>query len=150
MKAPPFICGWLFSSVYLPRDWIPASLFLPLPPSSSAHFSYFSDSNNSKKLTPAGVRAVRGGAVIREKYGLYAGAVAPLPLASRCCFHLLALSQWSSGEPGGLQRYQTGAARGGGRKQSPLYLHKACTCARVSPCVGMGLGPGVRNVLLPA
>lgn len=31
--------------------------------------------------------------------GCKAGAVAPLPLASYCCFHLLALSQWSSGEP---------------------------------------------------
>lgn len=118
------------------------------------HFSYFSDTNNSKKLTPAGVRAVRGSTVLGEKYGLRAGAVAPLALASYCCFHLLALSQWSSREPGGLQYYQTGAARGGGNKAHYIYTRcvlahtQACVCVFLCGCVGMGLGPRVRNVLL--
>lgn len=78
MKTPSFNCGGLFSSVSVRRRSVVGSLRRikrisnnpHVHPSSSAHFPYFSDTNSSKKLTPAGVGAVRGGTVIREKYGL--------------------------------------------------------------------------------
>lgn len=119
-------------------DWISSShqsrARLSESASSSAHFSHFSATCHSEELTPAGVRAVRGGTAIREKYGPPAGAAAPLAPASYCCFHLLALSRWSSGEPGGLQCYQTGAARGRGNKPI-IFTQGVCTHTHRHTCV---------------